>query len=270
MAFIVGLLAGAGAILFAYMIEAVQWLFFGGLGELFDIIETAPIYKKLLVPAAGGLIVGPIIYHFAREAKGHGVPEVMSAVALRGGVIRQRVAGIKALASAISIGTGSSVGSEGPIVQIGSAMGSTIGQALNFPGARMKSMVACGAAGGIAAIFNAPIAGVMFSLEVILGDIAFSTFSPLVISAVTETLSLQQFPPPDLTTGMVIIKLSPGSSCVEGLTVIITFPEELLVIGFARSSSILICPFIETQSGSISVITILSNGTLPLLETVIV
>lgn len=188
LAFVVGLLAGAGAIVFFYMIEAVQWLFFGGFGELFDIIESAPIYKKLLVPAAGGLIVGPIIYLFAREAKGHGVPEVMSAVALRGGVIRKRVAGIKALASAISIGTGSSVGSEGPIVQIGSAMGSTIGQALNLPGARMKSMVACGAAGGIAAIFNAPIAGVMFSLEVILGDIAFSTFSPLVISAVTATV----------------------------------------------------------------------------------
>jgi len=188
MAFVVGLLAGAGAIIFTYMIEAVQWLFFGGFGELFDIIETAPTYKKLLVPAAGGLIVGPIIYRFAREAKGHGVPEVMTAVALRGGVIRKRVAGIKALASAISIGTGSSVGSEGPIVQIGSAMGSAIGQALNFPSTRMKSMVACGAAGGIAAIFNAPIAGVMFSLEIILGDIAFSTFSPLVISAVTATV----------------------------------------------------------------------------------
>jgi CIC family chloride channel protein len=84
LAFVVGLLAGAGAILFFYMIEAVQWLFFGGFGELFDIIKTAPTYKKLLVPAAGGLIVGPIIYLFAREAKGHGVPEVMTAVALRG------------------------------------------------------------------------------------------------------------------------------------------------------------------------------------------
>ncbi|MDH3974977.1 MAG: chloride channel protein [Deltaproteobacteria bacterium] len=184
----VGVLAGFGAILFKYTIEGIQWLFYGGAGELYYVIEKAPFYQKLLVPSIGGLIVGLIIYFFASEAKGHGVPEVMSAVALRGGIIRRRVAGAKAIASAISIGTGSSVGSEGPIVQIGSALGSVLGQSLNFSGKKMKSMVACGAAAGIAAIFNAPIAGVMFSLEVILGDLAFSTFSPLVISAVTATI----------------------------------------------------------------------------------
>lgn len=188
LAFIIGLLAGLGAILFKYMIEGVQWLVFGGAGELFYIIKDAPIYMKLLAPSLGGLVVGLIIYKFAREAKGHGVPEVMSAVALRGGIIRKRVVGIKAIASALSIGTGSSVGSEGPIVQIGSAIGSALGQALNLSGTKMKSMVACGAAAGIAAIFNAPIAGVMFSVEIILGNIAFSTFSPLVISAVTATI----------------------------------------------------------------------------------
>ncbi|MDT8316605.1 MAG: chloride channel protein [bacterium] len=188
LAVIIGLLAGMGSIIFKYMIEGVQWIVFGGRGELFYIIKDAPLYMKLLAPSLGGITVGLIIYHFAREAKGHGVPEVMSAVALRGGIIRKRVVGIKAIASAISIGTGSSVGSEGPIVQIGSAIGSALGQALNFSGVKMKSMVACGAAAGIAAIFNAPIAGVMFSLEIILGNIAFSTFSPIVISAVTATI----------------------------------------------------------------------------------
>lgn len=188
LAFIIGLLAGLGAILFKYMIEGVQWLVFSGTGELFYIIKDAPIYMKLLAPSLGGLVVGLIIYKFAREAKGHGVPEVMSAVALKGGIIRKRIVGIKAIASALSIGTGSSVGSEGPIVQIGSAIGSALGQALNLSGTKMKSMVACGAAAGIAAIFNAPIAGVMFSVEIILGNIAFSTFSPLVISAVTATI----------------------------------------------------------------------------------
>ena len=188
LAIAVGILAGIGGILFKYLIKGIQWLFYGGAGELFYVIENASILKKLLIPSTGGLIVGLIVYFFAREAKGHGVPEVMSAVALRGGIIRKRVAGVKAIASALAIGTGSSVGSEGPIVQIGSAMGSSLGQALNFSGAKMKSMVACGAAAGIAAIFNAPIAGVMFSLEVILGDLAFSTFSPLVISAVTATI----------------------------------------------------------------------------------
>ncbi len=188
LALVVGILAGFGSILFKYMIEGFQWLFFGSGEELYQLLLETPWHMKLLIPALGGMIVGPIVYHLAREAKGHGVPEVMSAVALRGGVIRKRVAGIKATVSAISIGSGSSVGSEGPIIQIGSAMGSAIGQFLKFSGARMKSLVGCGAAGGIAAIFNAPIAGVMFALEVILGDIAFSTFSPLVISAVTATV----------------------------------------------------------------------------------
>lgn len=188
LATIIGILAGFGAIVFKYMVEVFQWLFFGGGGELFILLGETPWYKKLIIPGLGGVVVGPIIYHLAREAKGHGVPEVMTAVALRGGVIRKRVAGIKATASAISIGSGSSVGSEGPIVQIGSALGSAIGQFLNFSGARMKSLVGCGAAAGIAAIFNAPIGGVMFAIEIIIGDISFSTFSPLVISAVTATV----------------------------------------------------------------------------------
>jgi len=160
LAFIIGLLAGLGAIAFKYMIEGMQWLFYGQTGELFDVVMKTPWYKKLLIPAAGGAIVGTIIYKFAREAKGHGVPEVMSAVALRGGVIRRRVVGVKAVASAISIGSGASVGSEGPIIQIGAAIGSAIGQHLNLSAERMKSLVGCGAAAGIAAIFNAPIAGV--------------------------------------------------------------------------------------------------------------
>ncbi len=187
-AFIVGTLAGVGAIVFSYLIELFQWIFFGHGEELYLLIKDEPLYKKILIPTIGGAIVGPIIYFYAREAKGHGVPEVMSAVALKGGVIRKRVVAIKALVSAITIGSASSVGSEGPIVQIGAALGSNIGQSLNFSGSRMKSLVACGAAGGIAAIFNAPIAGVMFAVEIIIGDVGFSTFGPLIISAVTATV----------------------------------------------------------------------------------
>jgi H+/Cl- antiporter ClcA len=102
-----------------------------------------------LIPALGGAIVGPLIYFFAREAKGHGVPEVMAAVALRGGVIRKRIVAVKALASAISIGSGGSVGREGPIVQIASALGSSIGQALKVPASQLRVIVACGAAAGV-------------------------------------------------------------------------------------------------------------------------
>ncbi len=188
LALIIGVLAGSAGIAFKYMIKGFQWLFYGNAGALSHVISSLPWYRTLFIPALGGAIIGPLIYFLAREAKGHGVPEVMSAVALKGGVIQKRVGAVKAFASSIAIGSGASVGSEGPIVGIGSAIGSGIGQYLKFSGARMKSLVGCGAAAGIAAIFNAPIAGVMFAIEIIIGDIAFTTFSPLVISAVTATV----------------------------------------------------------------------------------
>jgi CIC family chloride channel protein len=142
----------------------------------------------MLIPAIGGLLVGPLVYFFAREAGGHGVPEVMENVALKGGKIRARVVIVKSLASAICLGSGGSAGREGPIVQIGSAIGSTLGQYFRVSSSTLKTMVGCGAAAGIAGTFNAPIAGVMFSLEVILGDFGASTFAPIVLSAVTATI----------------------------------------------------------------------------------
>jgi CIC family chloride channel protein len=147
-----------------------------------------------------------LIYRFAREAKGHGVPEVMQAIALRGGRIRPVVVVVKALASALTIGTGGSVGREGPIVQIGAAFGSTVGQALRLSDDRLRNLVACGAAGGIAATFNAPIAGVIFALEVILGELSVGHVSTIVICAVTASTVTQAilgveytFPTPEFT-----------------------------------------------------------------------
>jgi CIC family chloride channel protein len=181
-ALVVGIGAGLGAVVFRRLIAGVQSLAYGGLGGLLQAI--AP-FHLLIIPALGGAIFGPLIYRFAREAKGHGVPEVMEAVALRGGRIRPRVAIVKSLASAICIGTGGSVGREGPIAQIGSALGSTVGQLLKLSDERIRNLVACGAAGGIAATFNAPIAGAVFALEVILGQLHVTYFGAVVISAVT-------------------------------------------------------------------------------------
>ena len=180
-ALIVGVGAGLGAVVFRRLIEGVHTLAYDGLGGLLEGIY--PFYL-LIIPALGGLIFGPLIYRFAREAKGHGVPEVMEAVALRGGRIRPRVAVVKALASAICIGTGGSVGREGPIAQIGSALGSTVGQLFRLSDERVRNLVACGAAGGVAATFNAPIAGSVFALEVILGQFRATYFGAVVISAV--------------------------------------------------------------------------------------
>lgn len=150
-------------------------------------------YYVILIPAIGGLIVGPLIYLFAREAKGHGVPEVILAVATLGGRIRPRVAIVKALASSICIGSGGSAGREGPIVQIGSAIGSSLGQLFKLSEEKVKILVACGTAGGIAATFNAPIAGIFFALEVVLGDYDLRFFSSVVLSSVTATVISRSF-----------------------------------------------------------------------------
>jgi CIC family chloride channel protein len=187
---IVGIGAGLGAVVFRRLIEGVHTLAYDGLAGMLEGIYP---YYLLIIPALGGAIFGPLIYRFAREAKGHGVPEVMEAVALQGGRIRPRVAVVKSLASAICIGTGGSVGREGPIAQIGSALGSTVGQLFRLSDDRVRNLVACGAAGGVAATFNAPIAGSVFALEVILGQFHATYFGAVVISAVVADVVAQVF-----------------------------------------------------------------------------
>jgi len=190
---LVGLAGGFGAVGFRYLIIFFQSISYGSGASLLDVVKEVPWYSRVWIPALGGLVVGPLVYFLAREAKGHGVPEVMEAVAIKGGVIRKRIVLIKSMASAVCIGTGGSVGREGPIVQIGSAIGSTIGQLFKVSGDRMRTLVGCGAAAGIAATFNAPIAGSMFALEIILGDFGLATFSPIVISSVTATAISRHF-----------------------------------------------------------------------------
>jgi CIC family chloride channel protein len=179
---IVGLLTGLGAVGFRYLIEFFQRVFLEN-GHI-----TLHSWYLPLVMGFAGLIVGLLIYYFAREAKGHGVPEVMLAVATNGGRIRGRVAILKSLASAICIGSGGSAGREGPIVQIGSALGSTIGQRLGLCDRQIPLLVACGASAGIAATFNAPIAGALFSLEVILLGFTQTAFSYVVLSSVAASV----------------------------------------------------------------------------------
>ncbi len=187
-AIIIGVLAGFAAIGIRWLIQTISNFSFSGGEDLLSSIIATPWYWKIIVPALGGMIVGPIIYFLAPEAKGHGVPEVMQAILLKGGSIRPRVAAVKAFASAVTIGTGGSVGREGPIIQIGSSLGSTVGQFFRVPTKRLKTLVGCGAAAGIAAAFNAPIAGALFAVEIILMDFAVAQFSPIVISSVMATV----------------------------------------------------------------------------------
>jgi chloride channel protein, CIC family len=186
----VGLATAGGALAFRALIGYFNHLFFGLTDQrLTQVFGGGNIKFWLpLIPMIGGFLVGPIVFRFASEARGHGVPEVMNAVARLGGIIRPRVAAAKAVASAICIGSGGSAGREGPIVQIGSALGSTIGQYLRLSEERIKVLVGCGAAAGISSVFNAPIAGVMFSVEIILGDFTIATFSPVLVSSVVASV----------------------------------------------------------------------------------
>jgi CIC family chloride channel protein len=189
LALLVGAGAGLGAVAFRYLVYFFTWLAtghsqFGQAGYVGSShLPWLGLGFFVVIPAIGGLLYGPLIYNWAREARGHGVPEVMIAVAENGGRIRWQVAVVKSLASAICIGSGGSVGREGPIVQIGSALASSAGQWVKLPENRLRIMVACGAAGGISATFNAPITGVFFGVEIILREFAVDAATTVMLSA---------------------------------------------------------------------------------------
>ncbi|HIF08115.1 MAG TPA: chloride channel protein, partial [Gemmatimonadetes bacterium] len=188
----IGLLSGVAAIGLRWMISVVQELFFGQGGGLFAVQAPLPEWLPLvLAPAVGMVLVSWMVRRWAPEAQGHGIPEVQFAVRQRGGRIRPRVAIVKALASALSIGSGGSVGREGPIVQIGSSIGSTVGQIAGLGASEVRIMVAAGAGAAIGGTFSAPIAGVLFAMEVILGGFASRSFGLVVVSSVAATAVVQ-------------------------------------------------------------------------------
>jgi CIC family chloride channel protein len=199
LALLIGAGAGLGAVAFRYLISLFTWLATGhgefgqqgrvGSGHL----PWLGLAFFVLIPVIGGLVYGPLIYKWAREARGHGVPEVMIAVADNGGRIRPQVSIVKAVASAVCIGTGGSVGREGPIAQIGSALASGLGQWVKMPENRLRILVACGAAGGISATFNAPITGVFFGVEIILREFSIDALFTVMLSAMIADVTAEPF-----------------------------------------------------------------------------
>jgi CIC family chloride channel protein len=188
LAVLVGFAAGLASIIFKIMINLFQDLFWKA-SSIISAVSSQGWFLTILIPAAGGLLIGPLIYYGAREAKGHGVPEIMEALIFRGGRIRTRVVAIKALASAVCIGSGGSVGREGPIVQISSSLASSVGRIFRIRERGMRTLVAAGAAAGIGGTFNAPIAGALFAVEVLLGEFGVFSFSPIIIASVISTLT---------------------------------------------------------------------------------
>jgi len=191
-AVLVGAVSGLGAVVFRGLIALFHnLLFLGKLSFFYDANAHTPASPwgpfVILVPVAGALAVAWLVKNFAPEAKGHGVPEVMDAIYYNQGFIRPVVAVIKSLASAISIGSGGSVGREGPIVQIGSTFGSAMGQLPRMATWQRITLIGAGAGGGIAATFNTPIGGVLFALELMLHEVSARTIIPVILSTVTAT-----------------------------------------------------------------------------------
>jgi CIC family chloride channel protein len=191
-ALITGLITGFGAIFFRGLIAAIHNLFFLG---TFSLRYDANIFTPagpwgafiVLAPVIGGLVVTALVTNFAPEARGHGVPEVMDAIYYKEGVIRPIVAAVKSLASAFSIGSGAAVGREGPIIQIGASLGSSIGQIIAMEPWQRITLVAAGAGAGIAATFNTPIGGVMFAIELMMPEVSVRTFLPVALATGTAT-----------------------------------------------------------------------------------
>jgi CIC family chloride channel protein len=187
LALLVGVVTGFGAVAFRALIACIHnGLFLGTLSFHYDANVFTPASPwgvfVIAVPVIGALAVTFLVATFAPEARGHGVPEVMDAIYYKGGNIRPVVAVVKSLASAIAIGSGAAVGREGPIIQIGSALGSTLGQVVRMTAGERIILVAAGAGAGIAATFNTPIGGVMFAIELLMPEVSVRTFLPVALA----------------------------------------------------------------------------------------
>jgi CIC family chloride channel protein len=190
---LIGCLAGVGALAFRALLEVGQWFLWPHGFNFLQKVMVAPWWWKLLLPTLAGLIIGPVIIYLAPQIRGPGVPEVIEAAALRDGYIAPRVTLLKPLGTALIISAGGSVGREGPVVHIGSALGSNLAQLLKLNPERSRISLACGAAAGIAATFNAPFAGTMFAVEIILADLQVAYLSHIVLASVMSTVISRHF-----------------------------------------------------------------------------
>ncbi|ACS79231.1 chloride channel protein [Maridesulfovibrio salexigens] len=183
----IGMAAAGGAFLFRWLIENFQHFFWASGNSFLDMAANSPWWLVLFLPCIGGLIAGVIITNWAPEAQGPGVPEVIKALAVRGGVIRHRITFLKALATSLLIGCGASVGREGPVVQIGASLGSSAARIFRLDPSMLPVCVASGAAAGIAATFNAPLTGTLFAIEILLLDTEMSYVSHIIVASVTAS-----------------------------------------------------------------------------------
>lgn len=188
LALVVGCIAGGAVVGFREAIDLVQWLGFDVRGErLAAHAAGLAWWHVLLVPTVGGLIVGLFVHRFMPDGRPQGVSDVIEAGSLRGGWMSSRVGLVAAAASALSIGTGASVGREGPAIHLGASLSGWIGRRLHLTRKLNRTLLGCGVAAAVAASFNAPLAGALFANEVVIGHYALKAFAPVVISSVAGT-----------------------------------------------------------------------------------
>lgn len=190
---LVGILGGLSTQLFRAACDLVQWTFTGRVGSLVETSQALPAWHRMLVPAIGGLAAGLVLHFGVRFARGRTAPDYMEAVVIGDGVVRSRPTLVRVVSSTFSIGSGGSIGREGPMVQLSAMLASLVGRRTNLSRPRLRLLVACGAAAGIAAAYNAPIGGALFVAEIVLGSIAMETFGPLILASVLATVTARFF-----------------------------------------------------------------------------
>mgnify|MGYP001627760381 FL=1 len=189
LAMIVGAMAGGGTILFRDGLLLVQSLFYGtGDEALHTHLSTLPVWQLIAAPTVGGLVVGVFIYRFLPEKRPHGVADVIDAASFHDARMSTRCGIKSALASAVSLGSGASLGREGPVVHMGASFGAWLARILHLRRSASRTLLGCGVASAVAASFNAPLAGALFAHEVALGHYALTAFAPIVLASVTGTV----------------------------------------------------------------------------------
>ncbi|HYU31559.1 MAG TPA: chloride channel protein [Thermoanaerobaculia bacterium] len=207
---VVGVVGGLLGVATDWLIAGVQALLWGRQGELLMVAREVPRWVVVTAPAIGGAVIGLIIWRGRQSVSGEGMSSLIEAVALHGGRIPPRPVLINALAAIVTVGSGGSLGREGPMIRLGAMIASWAGGRLRIPAHRVKILVGCGAAAGLAATYNIPIGGALFAMEVILGNFALEIFGPIVVSSVIATVIARSL------TGNVPLYAAPGYTLVSG------------------------------------------------------
>ena len=185
---LVGMATGLSCVVIAHLIAFFQRWFWGSGQHLLEAAEALPWYFRILIPLVGGLIVGLIGYLFGIETRGAGTSGLVQAIALKGGIVSLRQTLPRTLTGILTIASGGSLGREGPIVTLGGAIGSHLARRFKLTSRQARILVCAAAASSIAGVYNAPIGGSLFALEILMGSFALEVFGPVVVASVISTL----------------------------------------------------------------------------------